>query len=60
MIVFQISLNFGPVKEIYTENTMSDLQILFKKVVLKNLANFTGKHMCWSLFLVNLPALQNT
>ena len=21
-----------------------------KKVVLKNLANFTGKHLCWSLF----------
>ena len=25
-----------------------------KKGVLKNLANFTGKHLCWSLFLIKL------
>ena len=25
-----------------------------QKVVLKNLANFTGKHQCWSLFLIKL------
>ena len=25
-----------------------------KKGVLKNLANFTGKHLCWSLFLTTL------
>ena len=24
------------------------------KVVLKNFANFTGKHLCWSLFLIKL------
>ena len=24
--------------------------------VLKNLANFTGKHLCWSLFFINLLA----
>ena len=29
----------------------SRLQIFFKIGVLKNFANFTGKHMCWSLFL---------
>ena len=26
-------------------------QIFFKTGVLKNFANFTGKHLCWSLFL---------
>ena len=25
-----------------------------KKAVLKNFANFTGKHLCWSLFLITL------
>ena len=25
--------------------------VFFKKVVLKNFANLTGKHLCWSLFL---------
>ena len=25
-------------------------QIFFKKGVHKNFANFTGKHLCWSLF----------
>ena len=24
--------------------------------VLKNFANFTGKYLCWSLFLINLQA----
>ena len=30
----------------------SRLQMFFKIGVLKNFAIFTGKHMCWSLFLV--------
>ena len=34
----------------------SRLQILFKIGVLKSFANFTGKHLCWSLFLKNLQA----
>ena len=28
--------------------------MLFKKGVLKNLASFTGKHLCWSLILLKL------
>ena len=28
-----------------------------KKGVLKNFANFTGKRMCWSPFLIKLQAL---
>ena len=31
-------------------------QMFFKTVVLKNLANFTGKHLCWNLFLIKLQA----
>ena len=30
--------------------------MFFKIVVLKNFAIFTGKHLCWSLFLINLQA----
>ena len=29
-------------------------QMFFKVGVLKNLANFTGKPFCWSLFLIKL------
>ena len=29
-------------------------QILFKISVLKNFTSFTGKHLCWSLFLIKL------
>ena len=34
-------------------------QMFFKIGVLKNFANFTGKHLCWSLFLIKLQALFN-
>ena len=34
----------------------SRLQMSFKIGVLKNFAKFTGKHLCWSLFLINLQA----
>ena len=30
--------------------------VVCKIGVLKNFANFTGKHLCWSLFLINLQA----
>ena len=36
----------------------SRAQIFFKIGVLKTFANFTGKHMCWSLFLIKLQGLQ--
>ena len=29
-----------------------------KKGFLKNFANFTEKHLCWSLFLINLLAFR--
>ena len=34
----------------------SRLQMFFKTSVLKNFANFTGKHLGWSLFLLKLQA----
>ena len=34
----------------------SRLQIFFKMVVLKSPTNFSGKHLCWSLFLKNLQS----
>ena len=33
--------------------------MFFKIGVLKNFANFTGKHLCWSLFLINLQAFRS-
>ena len=31
-----------------------------KKCFLKNVANFTGKYLCWSLFLIKLQVFKNT
>ena len=37
---------------LYTSRS-SRLQMFFKIGVLKSFSNFTGKHLCWSLFLKN-------
>ena len=34
------------------------LEQFYKKAVLKNLAIFIGKHLCWSLFLVKMKAFR--
>ena len=31
-------------------------KVFYKKAVLKNIAIFTGKHLCWSLFFIKLQA----
>ena len=31
--------------------------ILQKKVFLENFTNFTGKHLCWSLFIIKLQTI---
>ena len=31
-------------------------EVFYKKGVLKDFAKFTGKHLCWSLFLIKLQA----
>ena len=36
----------------------SPSEVLYKKVVLKNLAKFTGKHLCQSLFFNKVPVLR--
>ena len=36
----------------FIQNKSSRLNMFFKIGVLKNFANFAGKHLCWSLFLV--------
>ena len=33
--------------------------VLLKKGVHKNVANFTGRQLCWSLFLIKLQALRS-
>ena len=33
-------------------------EVFFKKGVLKNFANFTGKHLCWSLFFNKVAGLR--
>ena len=33
-------------------------KMFFKTGAIKNLANFTRKHLCWSLFLIKLQALE--
>ena len=40
-------------------NRNSRSQMFFKVGVLKNFASFTGKHLCWGLFLINLQALRS-
>ena len=35
-------------------STSGYLQMLFRIGVLKNVANLSGKHMCWSFFLMRL------
>ena len=34
----------------------SHWQMFFKICLLKNFARFTGKHVCWNLFLIKLQA----
>ena len=36
----------------------SPIEVFCKKVVLQNFAKFTGKNLCWSLFLIKLTMAQ--
>ena len=49
-----INFNFSQFREQIFRS--SHLQMLFKIGALKSFPNFTGKHLCWSLFLKNLQA----
>ena len=41
-----------------SQMSSSRSQTFFKIGVLKNVANFTGRDLCWSLFLIKLQALK--
>ena len=41
---------------IYQRKLKQPLQVFYKKSVFKNFAIFTGKNLCWSLFLIKLQA----
>ena len=41
-------------QEIMQKEPFADV---FKIVILKNFAIFTGKHLCWSLFLIKVNKL---
>ena len=55
---------FWPVTFVKPEGTVSVIsshicshqRCSVKKDVLKNFANFTGRHLCWSLFLIKLQS----
>ena len=40
------------------QNRSSRRTCSVKKDVLKNLANFTGNHLCWSLILIKMQAFK--
>ena len=46
--------------EPWTKSKSSRLQMLFKISSIKNFAIFTGKHLCWGLFLIKLQAYRPT
>ena len=43
-------------KKYSTNSRSSHSEVFYKKAVLKNFTKFTGKHLCWSLFLKMLQA----
>ena len=53
-ICFTKNLPFQVSFLIYSDFRSSRLQMFFKIFVLKNFSIFTGKHLCWSLFLIKL------
>ena len=55
---FPILLCNKTAAEAYVQFQKWPPQVLCKKGVLKNFANFTGKHLCWSLFLIKLQVFR--
>ena len=42
----------------FAEQQKQPLELFYKKTVIKNFGIFTGKHLCWSLFLIKLQAFK--
>ena len=55
---FSCSVALGQLNPIYKKGRSSHWRCSVKKGVLKNFVNFTGKHLCWSLFLIKLQAFR--
>ena len=45
---------FSLVYTVYCQKQTSEWRFSVKKGVLKDFVNFKGKHLCWSLFLINV------
>ena len=41
------------------KSRLKPLKLFFEKGVLRNFAYFTGKHLCWSLFLIELQEVRS-
>ena len=54
----QFKVNFKVLNDTHTKTKSSQQRCSMKKAVLKNFAIFTGKHLCWSLFLIKLLAFR--
>ena len=62
MLSYKLDLKLlGPCKSVPLKKLKSScLQMFFKIGCIKNFAIFTGKHLCWGLFLIKLQALRPT
>ena len=43
---------------LYVRSRSNRLEVFCEKGVLKNYAIFTGKHLCWSFFLIKLQTMK--
>ena len=55
-LCFRLLLRFTILYSSYQQKQPPD--VFCKKAALKNFAIFTGKHLCWSLFLIKLQAFR--
>ena len=51
-----ITSNIG--EKVFHRDSSSRSQMFFKIGVLKNFPNFTGKHLCWSLFFIRVQFIK--
>ena len=54
----KIHLNKKTLRSSVTHFKKQPLEVFYKKTVYKNLQHLPQKHLCWSLFLINLQTLR--
>ena len=54
----ELNVSMKKVYERLEELQLQPLEMIYKKAVLKNFAMFTGKHLCWNLFLSKVASLK--